>query len=857
MGVVYEAVDANLDRRVALKVLPADKVADPARKSRFIQEAKAASALNHPNIVTIYEIGSHDGVDYIAMELVAGRTLEEVLSKRRLKVGETLKIAVQIADALAAAHAVGIVHRDLKPANVMVLDSGLVKVLDFGLAKLTDRSDVSEDDATRTERAVTEDGTVVGSAPYMSPEQAEGKRVDARSDIFSFGAVLYECLTGKRAFQAETRMKTMAAVMTQEPTQLSEIAPAVPRELERIVTRCLRKDLARRSQSMAEIKLALEELKNESESGVTASGPQRTKKAGAPWRWVVAGALALAACSSALLFTLLRREKPVVWNETPLTTYPGTQGQPTLSPDGSQFAFAWDGGHENTAPQIYVRLIARGTPIQLTKDAGWAAFYPSWSPDGQTIAFIRTFPDKGSYLMEIAALGGPEKQIAEGVTRGSSAWSVDGKWLYFTAPAGSQRSAIFRIPSNGGERRQITNPPAGQYGDMSPAVSPDGRRVVFVRIVADFNSDLFVADLRDGNAAGAPRRITTDQRPKASPVWTPDGSEIVYVAALQGSPAAIYRVRASGGEGERVEGIGTNAEDLAISPKSHKLVYDRESGDYNLWRLPVDGGRAAGAAEKFLSSTRDDLSPAWSPDGKRIAFSSNRGGLRQIWVADADGSNAEALTNFTAGIAGSPRWSPDGHTIVFDARPKDLADIYSINATGGTPKRLTDNPAEDHQPCFSADGRWIYFVSARSGPRQVYRMPAGGGKEEAVTHNGGWSPVASPDGRWIYYSKSEGSVWRIGTDGGNEAEVLPKESIQSVFSYAVAASGIVYVGKIDLGSKTLPLLLYRFADGKTLELARLNRIPYLHLGVSPDERWVAWSQQDTWQSDVMLVEGFR
>jgi serine/threonine protein kinase len=235
MGVVYEAIDRHLDRHVALKILPPERLANPARKQRFIQEAKAASALNHPNIITIYDISASDGVDYIAMELISGRTLEDLLARRRPKVPEMLKYSVQIADALAAAHANGIVHRDLKPANVMVTDNGLVKVLDFGLAKLTDESEVTEYDETRTERAVTQDGAVVGSAAYMSPEQVEGRKVDARSDIFSFGLVLYEMLSGKRAFRAETRIAIMAAILNQEPKPLGELAPGLPKEVERIV----------------------------------------------------------------------------------------------------------------------------------------------------------------------------------------------------------------------------------------------------------------------------------------------------------------------------------------------------------------------------------------------------------------------------------------------------------------------------------------------------------------------------------------------------------------------------------------------------------------------------------------------
>src|SRR5436853_170745 len=259
MGVVYRAHDTRLNRQVALKVLPAGKVANAERKNRFVQEAQAASALNHPNIVVVHEIDTENGVDYIVMELVKGRALDRMIPRRGLRLNEALRYALQIADALSAAHAARIVHRDLKPGNIMVTDDGVVKVLDFGLAKLTEVQ-IGVDDETLTQQAITKEGTIVGSAPYMSPEQAAGKPVDARSDIFSFGAVLYEMVTGQRAFQGDSRMATLAAVMNQEPKAVSETVPAVPRELERLIARCLRKDVARRAQHMPDLKLALEEL---------------------------------------------------------------------------------------------------------------------------------------------------------------------------------------------------------------------------------------------------------------------------------------------------------------------------------------------------------------------------------------------------------------------------------------------------------------------------------------------------------------------------------------------------------------------------------------------------------------------
>jgi eukaryotic-like serine/threonine-protein kinase len=267
MGLVYKARDTRLDRPVAIKILPADKISDPERKRRFVQEAKAASSLNHPNIITIYDIGQADGIDFIAMEFVAGRTLDRCIPRNGLGLNEALKYSVQIADALAAAHKVGIVHRDMKPSNVMVTEQGLVKVLDFGVAKLTESHTCCEAETTRTLKATTEEGTIVGTASYMSPEQAEGEKVDGRSDIFSFGVLFYEMVTGRKAFQRDSQLSTLSAILLEEPKPAGQPVEGLPHELERIIARCLRKNPERRFQTMPDLKIALEDLKEESDSG--------------------------------------------------------------------------------------------------------------------------------------------------------------------------------------------------------------------------------------------------------------------------------------------------------------------------------------------------------------------------------------------------------------------------------------------------------------------------------------------------------------------------------------------------------------------------------------------------------------
>jgi serine/threonine protein kinase len=351
MGEVYRARDTRLGRQVAIKVLPAERMADEDRRRRFVQEARAASALSHPNIVTIHEIESADGNDFIVMEYVPGKTLDAVIPRQGMRLGEVLRIAIPIADAVARAHVAGIVHRDLKPANVVVGSDGVVKVLDFGLAKLV----AAEDAGTPEHETKTEDhgagphsrpGTVAGTAGYMSPEQAAGRKIDARTDVFSFGALLYEMVTGRRAFAGNSTAETLAAVLREQPKSPTELTPDVPRDLEKVILRCLQKDPDRRFQHMVDVKVELLEIKEESESGPVASAvPARRSLL----RWLaagLAGALALSA-GGWLLWRFRGAEIPLPLVVS-LTSTPGREREPTFSPDGNQVAFSWEGRSRTT-----------------------------------------------------------------------------------------------------------------------------------------------------------------------------------------------------------------------------------------------------------------------------------------------------------------------------------------------------------------------------------------------------------------------------------------------------------------------------------------------------------------------------
>ncbi len=400
MGEVYLAEDTRLGRRVALKVLPRELADDPARKARLIHEARAASALNHPNIVTLHDIGSEGGIDFLVMEYLAGKPLTELIPRRGMPVKEALRYAVQIADALASAHATGIVHRDLKPGNVMVTEEGLAKVLDFGLAKKFVVGPEAE-----TETKLTTEGALVGTLSYMSPEQAEGKPVDARSDIFSFGALLYEMVTGRRPFERDSNLSTLAAILHEEPKPVHEVAPHVPAELEQIIARCLRKDPTRRFQHIDDVRVELEDLRQEAGTAVPQTAVPRRRR----WLWVLVAIPAVLALSLVWWWRL-----PPAAGElraVPLTSFAGPTSDPSLSPDGNRVAFVWNGEKQDSL-QVYVMQIGGGAPVRITNQAGLPGGL-AWSPDDRYIAFLRQVEGDRFAIILVSPFGGPERKLTE------------------------------------------------------------------------------------------------------------------------------------------------------------------------------------------------------------------------------------------------------------------------------------------------------------------------------------------------------------------------------------------------------------------------------------------------------------
>jgi eukaryotic-like serine/threonine-protein kinase len=723
MGVVYRARDTHLDRLVAIKILPGEKVADPERKRRFVQEAKAASALNHPNIITVHDVAQDAGMYFIVMEFVPGKTLDQLIGRKGLKLNEALKYGVQIADALSRAHTAGIIHRDLKPGNIMVDEHGLVKVLDFGLAKLTETAPAGQDERTRTMRPTTEEGTILGTVAYMSPEQAEGKPVDARSDTFSFGTVLYEMLTGRRAFQKESKASTLGAIIHREPEPLGT---DVPRDLEKVISRCLRKDPTRRFQHMADVKVALEELKEDSDLGRLGAQPGGPAKLWrVPWAAVAVVALVVGAGGVGITWWLLRSPasaKPLeltrVTSDAGLTTYPA------LSRDGKLLAYASDRSGEGNL-DIWVQQVGGGAPIRLTRHEADDR-EPSFSPDGTKIVFRSEREGGGIYV--IPTLGGEEQRIAE---KGRSPrFSPDGRWITYWVGDLSAfgRNRIYVVSLDGGQPRQLQPEFDTAY---LPLWSPDGKHLLYAGVERPQGPtlgvhDWWVAPVQGGRAipTGALAQLQkygVFPHQRDAGVWL--GNRLVFSATGKGEDASrvaiysasLWQIRLSpktwqmqGSPQQLTSGTGVEAEPsvAALSDSGQLLALSVTSSNADIWGLPVDAnqGKVLGEMRRLVSNAAPDTYPAVSADGTKLAFTSRRTNTWEIWFKDLQSGREVALTSAPSDKFG-PVFNPAGSRVAyFDSQ----FSIFITNSNGGGTQRVCET-CGGHLYGWSRDGKMLIY----------------------------------------------------------------------------------------------------------------------------------------------------
>ena len=792
MGEVYCARDPRLGREVAIKVLPAERLSDESRRRRFVQEARAASSLNHPNIVTIHEIEQDGGVDFIVMELVAGQSLDRLIPKGGMPLNEALRLAIPLADALARAHGAGIVHRDLKPANVVVGGDGAPKILDFGLAKLLSREDAAEQDTLSEATAtspLSQPGTISGTPGYMSPEQATGKPVDARSDVFSFGSLLYEMLTGRRAFAGASRQETLAAVVSAEPKPAREIATGLPAEIEKLIQRCLRKDRDRRFQHMADVRVALQEIREESESGQTGAGAPSSPRI-ARWRRpsVLLGALVLAA-AVVLAFWRLR---PAVapGGPRPLTRITWDEGlatDPAPSPAGNLLAYASDRGGTGNL-DIWLQPLPRGEPIRLTEDPADESA-PSFSPDGSRIAFRSDRDGGGVYV--VSALGGPATRIAEKGRR--PRFSPDGQWIaYYVGDTALSGGTVHVVASGGGATRQLG---PSELKARLPVWSPDGTHVLCAAFPESRAGFEWVALPLDGSA---PREIDVGEALRRvtevllsvdwSPAAMPDAEHVLF-SARSGDSTNIWRLALSSktwriaGAPEQVT-FGTGIEERAAVAGS-RLFFVSATGNVDLWSLPLDpgSGRVAGGLERLTQETGRDDWPSVSVDGKRIGFLSERAGAPAVRLYDADTRRETAVT-LAPTRAAYPRISADGSKVAYLAPVAGPAGERTP-APGGPSNSLFSIPlgqrgalfvtaigplgevGVSRQVCgdcgrawdWSRDGR--YLACRGAGSVQLLDMETG-----ALTRLAGHETANafdvrfSPDDAWITFTLNFGSLRR-------------------------------------------------------------------------------------------------
>ncbi len=832
MGEVYRARDPRLAREVAIKVLPADYAQDADRLKRNEKEARATSALNHPNILTVYDFGTHEGSPYLVMELLEGEELRAQMIAGALPVRRCIDYVQQIAAGLSAAHEKGIVHRDLKPENLFVTKERRVKILDFGLAKLKPQKLTGDmDSKTETLELLTNPGVVMGTVGYMSPEQMRGREVDQRADIFSFGIILYEMLAGRRPFTGGSVVELMHAILKDDPPALSELHAQVSPQLETLVRRCLEKEPEHRFHSTHDLGFALAALSMPGSGVPSSSDPYRTaamqmsdtsaitKRGG--WRdrigWIAAGVMTLIALALGVAY--VRRPaleaEPMRFSITP-PEKAKLFDWPTISPDGRTLAFI---AEVDGKTQLWVRPLGATTARPLV-EVGDSQLVPFWSPDSQFIAYFDL-----RKLKKIAVAGGMSETLCDAPLHGGGAWNSDGVILFGSAAAG-----IRRVSANGGVVTSVTHVDTvrGDTVHYAPTFLPDARHFLYYIANPDPSKSGIYLNSLEGIE---PRQLLSVDARNVGVALNPADQRTGYLTfvrqgallaqtfdlsrmQLRGNPIRIAdHVPAPFGIWARYS-LATNGSLVLLEREANEQItwFDRAGkklgtlgsiGQYSNPRLSPDGARlAAGrtnpqsqqndihlfdvtgnASTPFTFDPLQDGRPIWAPDGSRIVWVSSREGVQNLFQKAANGTGQDEVLLRSSYQKYVADWSTDGRFILYgELNPKTSVDLWVLPMEGERkPWPWLNTPAYEGASTFSPDGKWIAYTSNESGRNEIYLQafvpgaPASGGKRQFST-NGGINPYWRRDGRELYYTAADGKLMAVEITPGAELKAgTPKE----------------------------------------------------------------------------------
>jgi serine/threonine protein kinase len=826
MGEVYLAEDKRLGRKVALKLLPTSLTKNDDRLRRFEQEARAASALNHPNIITIFEIRETGSSHVIATEFVEGETLRTRLSRWGLTIPEALDVAIQVADALSAAHKAGIIHRDIKPENIMLRPDGYVKVLDFGLAKLSEQASPAVAAEAPTLQVRTGSGIVIGTAGYMSPEQARGLGVDSRSDIFSLGAVIYEMLARRKPFEGDTPSDTLAAILKTEPAPLSRVLPGIPAELTRIVTKCLKKDREERYQVVKDLWLDLKALKQELEfqqkaagetsPGASAVAGEPTAMFSAPRQTVERSGISTITESlsieikrhkfgAALAFVLLtlvlsvggfgvyelfaKRDmgNPHFWdiNLAPLTNS-GNAIDATISPDGKYIVYVLS---ERSSQSLWIRQVSAANDKMILQPAPVGFFGVTFSPDGNDLYYvIKANLDTGA-LYRIPSFGGTPVKLLERID-GPVSFSPDGKQFVFVRgnypKQGSSALLIANIDGTNERTLSVKNFPdkLAPIFFTGPSWSPDGKTIAASVGTVGGTGKVIGFNVADGQEQNLSQQTWSFT---ARVAWLRDMSGLLVVAGESAAAAQMWLIELPGGRARRVTNDLSTYRAIGLTQDGKTLTTVQAQGLVNLWivhdAVASKASRLPTGNVSFYSSAGNNIS--WTADD-RIVFVSNEGGNPHIWITKPDGSERKQLTANDASNF-SPVVTPDGRYIVYSVWRGDRRNLWRMNLDGSNPVQLTSGLV-DSFPSVTPDSRWVIY-SAPSGPKPtLWKVSIDGGTPAQVSDHVATMGAVSPDGKWIAFLYPESQDMLAPP---NKIAVIPFDGPGEPRTFSIPSSGTV------------------------------------------------------------------